>query len=167
MEHANEFCRRLSLLPREKRAGRFYRLPTEAEWEFACRAETTTMYSFGDDESLLIRYAWTEDTGGRTTHPAGTKIPNPFCLHDMHGNVWEWCSDWYAPYPSGGGEVMDPTGADRGSWQQLVLRWQELSVGTPRQGHPVGPSQPQRLTRCLCSVWPVGGAWFESVAYCP
>ena len=114
---AAKFCRKLSELPEEKAAGRAYRLPTEAEWEFACRAGTTTTYSFGEDESLLSRYAWTKDTGGHTTHPAGSKLPNPFGLHDMHGNVVECCSDRYAPYPSGGGAVTDPTGADSGSWR--------------------------------------------------
>ncbi|MDF1845304.1 MAG: SUMF1/EgtB/PvdO family nonheme iron enzyme [Rubripirellula sp.] len=109
---ANEFCRRLSLLPREKRAGWIYRLPTEAEWEFACRAGTTTTYSFGDDESLLGRYAWTEDNSDRKTHPVGTKLANSFGLNDMHGNVWEWCQDWYGDYPSVA--VTDPKGATSG-----------------------------------------------------
>jgi formylglycine-generating enzyme required for sulfatase activity len=110
---ATEFCRRLSLLPREKPAGRVYRLPTEAEWEFACRAGTTTTYSFGDDESLLSRYGWTKDNGGGTTHPVGSKLANPFGLYDVHGNVWEWCQDWYGGYPSFA--VTDPKGAVSGS----------------------------------------------------
>ncbi|MGB0597936.1 MAG: SUMF1/EgtB/PvdO family nonheme iron enzyme [Rubripirellula sp.] len=109
---ATEFCRRLSLLPREKLARRVYRLPTEAEWEFACRAGTTTMYSFGDAESLLNRYGWTKDNGGRATHPVGSKLANPFGLYDMHGNVWEWCSDRYGDYPSDA--VTDPAGVSSG-----------------------------------------------------
>ncbi|MCP4886397.1 MAG: SUMF1/EgtB/PvdO family nonheme iron enzyme [Planctomycetaceae bacterium] len=112
-EDANEFCRRLSLLPREKRAGRVYRLPTQAEWEFACRAGTTTKYSYRDDESLLSSYGWYKENGGGTTHPVGSKIANPFGLHDMHGNVWEWCNDWYGSYPSG--SVTNPVGPESGS----------------------------------------------------
>ncbi|MGB0597930.1 MAG: formylglycine-generating enzyme family protein, partial [Rubripirellula sp.] len=109
---ANEFCRRLSLLPREKRAGRVYRLPTEAEWEFACRAGTTTTSSFGDDESLMSRYAWSGENSGSKPHPVGSKLANPFGLYDMHGNVWEWCQDWHGDYPNFA--ETDPKGAVSG-----------------------------------------------------
>ncbi|MEO2016016.1 MAG: formylglycine-generating enzyme family protein [Fuerstiella sp.] len=114
---AVEFCRKLSSLPEEKAAGFVYRLPTEAEWEYSCRAGTQTAYSFGDSESELGDYAWYGKFGG-TTHPVGGKKPNPWGLYDMHGNVGEWCQDWRGMYPSG--PVTDPTGASSG--QSRVVR---------------------------------------------
>jgi len=115
---AVEFCRKLSALPAEKSAGRVYRLPTEAEWEYACRAGTTTEYSFGNDKSELGEYAWFDGNSDRTTHPVGQKRSNGWGLYDMHGNVWEWCQDWYGDSPSG--SVADPTGPSSGS--DRVLR---------------------------------------------
>jgi formylglycine-generating enzyme required for sulfatase activity len=122
---ATTYCVRLTR--EELPAGRIpqntvYRLPTEAEWEYACRALTSTRFSFGEDleEEALTEHAWYfGNRGARSgTHSVGQKLPNPWGLHDMHGNVWEWCQDWYAPYP--GGRVADPQGAD--SSQYRVFR---------------------------------------------
>jgi formylglycine-generating enzyme required for sulfatase activity len=90
-----------------------YRLPTEAEWEYAARAGTTGAYSFGDDEDSLGRYAWYEGNSGEKTHPVGQKQPNAWGLYDMHGNVYEWVQDWYGNYSSS--SVTDPKGPSSGS----------------------------------------------------
>ncbi len=142
--NASNYCFRLTM--QEQTAGRIpatwrYRLPTEAEWEYACRAGTTTRFSYGDDPGYtqLTNYAWYDENSygtnqpagsfyyvqGRyyTTQPVGLKLPNPWGLYDMHGSLNEWCSDWFTNfYP--GGAVVDPngpaTGTDRvqrsGSW---------------------------------------------------
>lgn len=100
-EEAAEFCRRLSELPQERSARRVYRLPSEAEWEYACRAGSSTAFCFGDDVHRLADYAWYAANSKGVTHPVGSRTPNIWGLHDMHGNVWEWCSDWYSDYPKG------------------------------------------------------------------
>ena len=132
-EDAMAFCRELT--ERERAAGRLpegwhYTLPTEAQWEYACRAGTRTGFSFGDSDADLHRYGnycdrsntdgwdWQDKThtdGHDKTAPVGSFHPNAWGLYDMHGNVWEWCSDWYGDYPSG--SVVDPTGARSGSYR--------------------------------------------------
>lgn len=91
-EQADSFCKKLGKI----KAG-FYRLPTEAEWEYACRAGCQKRFYFGDDPaySQIEQYAWYSENSDSTTHPVGQKKPNSFGLYDTHGNVWEWCRDWY------------------------------------------------------------------------
>ncbi|MGM0488128.1 MAG: formylglycine-generating enzyme family protein [Planctomycetota bacterium] len=113
-EDAVAFCERLS-----EKEGRTYRLPTEAEWEYACRAGTDTAYSFGDDPSELGEYAWFVDNamnvGEQYAHEVGRKRANYFGLYDMHGNVWEWCADWYDSDYYGDSPTEDPSGPTSGS----------------------------------------------------
>ena len=116
-EGAVEFCKKLSELPEEKKAGREYRLPTEAEWEYAYRAGGKTAYSFGESSKSLGDYAWFSGNSNDQTHPVGEKKANAWVLYDMHGNVWEWCSDWYGDYPKGA--VRDPRGPQDGSIRVL------------------------------------------------
>jgi len=113
---AVEFCHKLS-----QRTGQTVRLPSEAEWEYACRAGTTGKYCFGDDESKLGSYAWYWENPEKRTHPVGQKSSNAWGLHDMHGNVFEWCEDIthenYQGAPSDGTAWIN--GGDR---DQKVLR---------------------------------------------
>lgn len=115
---AMRYCSTLS--ERERASGRLpaeyeYRLPSEAEWEYACRAGTTNLYSFGDSTTNASEYAWTSENSNSMTHPIGQKRPNPWGLYDMHGNVWEWTLDWFAPYPAA--DLRDPTGPPEGKYK--------------------------------------------------
>jgi formylglycine-generating enzyme required for sulfatase activity len=120
---ATNYCAKVT--ERERLAGRIapnsaYRLPTEAEWEYACRAWTSTRFSYGDDPGYtnLTNYAWNFDNSGYTTHPVGQKLPNGWGLYDMHGNVFEWCQDWWANNLPGG-LVLDPQGRATGLYHVL------------------------------------------------
>jgi formylglycine-generating enzyme required for sulfatase activity len=119
---ATNYCRLLT--QRELSAGRIsagyqYRLPTEAEWEYACRAGTSTRFYYGDDPSYadLAAHAWCADNSDDQTQPVGQKPPNPWGLYDMCGNVWQWCQDWYGTYP--GGSATDPQGSATGTGRIL------------------------------------------------
>lgn len=117
---ATEFCRKLS-----EKEGRKYRLPTEAEWEYVCRAGTKTLFSFGndkdDDKDRLADYAWFEknawEDDEKFAHIVATRKPNPWGLYDIHGNMWEWCSDRQGDYPTS--QVTDPKGPSSGKYRIL------------------------------------------------
>ncbi|MCL4205616.1 MAG: formylglycine-generating enzyme family protein, partial [Pirellulaceae bacterium] len=112
-DHAEEFCRRLS-----DQEGVTYSLPTEAQWEYACRAGSAGCWCFGNDESLLRQYAWYKENAGKRPHLVGQRKPNAWGLHDMHGNVWECCSDrWDENYyrQFAGQLAVDPHGPTAGS----------------------------------------------------
>ena len=118
-DNAVEFCRRLSESPKEKAEGRVYVLPTEAQWEYACRADSTAVIQTAADpleraseESQLAEYAWINDV---RSHPVGRKCPNGFGLYDMYGNVGEWCQDWYKADYYAKSPTDDPPGPATGS----------------------------------------------------
>ena len=154
-DDAVSFCKKLSEMPEEKAAGRSYRLPTEEEWEYACRAGSTTSYSFGDTAELLGEHAWFGEKDGDKTHPVGEKKPNRWGLYDMHGNVLEWCQDWYADYPPDAS--TDPQGPNGGSFR--VARggswggnrggsWRFDDVGFCRSAHRGGSIPSSRYSTC-------------------
>lgn len=113
-DDADEFCRTLG-----HQEGKTYRLPTEAQWEYACRAGTATTFSFGDSDSALAEHAWFEKNvwlvGLERAQRVRGKRPNAFGLYDMHGNVWEWCRDWYDPHYYAAGPNTDPAGPAAGA----------------------------------------------------
>jgi formylglycine-generating enzyme required for sulfatase activity len=119
---ATNYCARLT--EREQTAGRLpagwvYRLPTEAEWEYASRAGSTNRFSYGEDTDYTQtgNYAWCSANSMNASHAVGGKLPSIWGLYDISGNVWEWCSDWYGVYP--GGNVIDPQGEVSGSGRVL------------------------------------------------
>ena len=139
------------------KTGRFYRLPTEAEWEYACRAGTSSAYSFGDSTEELGEYGWYWDNSNAQYQPVGTKKPNPWGLHDMHGNVWEWTLDRYEPafeaVPGGAGntwvraDALYPRVVRGGSWMDDA---EALRCGARRASESDWKMQDPQLPK---SIW--------------
>lgn len=165
-EDAQQFCAALSALPAEKAAGRVYRLPTECEWEYTCRAGTTTPFHFG--ESLSSKqanfdgsYPYGDAEEGpylQRTCQVGSYPGNAWGLHDMHGNVWEWCADWYTPYREGeqrsdpigsSGEVAGTTTAGTAGQRSAVATGP--AIGTSATGSGLLPEGEQRSDPTGCS----------------
>jgi formylglycine-generating enzyme required for sulfatase activity/predicted Ser/Thr protein kinase len=113
-DDAVEFCRGLSEIPEEKAAGRTYCLPSEAQWEYACRAGSQAKWNFGDEKARLGEYGWSDGNADCRTHRVGQLKANPFGLYDMHGNVWQWCADWYSDKYYAVSPLDDPYGVDSG-----------------------------------------------------
>lgn len=126
---AKAFCDWLS-----KKTGRTVRFPTEAEWEYACRAGSTGKWCFGDDERAVRDYAWYGADSGMQTRPAGQKKPNAWGLYDMHGNVWELVSDWYDEGYYARSPRENPTGPDTGNMR--VRRGDSWTGGVPVPARP-------------------------------
>lgn len=105
-----------------------YRLPTEAEWEYACRAGANADYACGNDRRKLADYAWFTDNAGKKTHPVGQKKPNAWGLYDLHGNVAEWCNDVYDPHYYAASPRVNPRGPDDG--KEYVLRGGAWNAGS-------------------------------------
>ena len=137
-DDAQEFIKKVSAA-----SAQAVRLPTEAEWEYACRAGTSTRYYSGDTENDLKRIAWFASNSNGTTHPVGQKEPNRFGLFDMHGNVWQWCQDWYDVHKAEA--VVDPQGPAQsgavirvvrgGSWNFAPMMCRTVSRDGGFPGH--------------------------------
>jgi len=131
-DDAQAFCQWLS-----KKTGKTVGLPTEAQWEYACRAGSQPRFSFGDRAADLGDYSWYSANSGGMTHPVGRKKPNAWGLFDMHGNAWQWCSDYYGPYVAA--DRTDPLGPKTG--KQRVLRggsWISDGPANCRSAHRSG-----------------------------
>ncbi len=150
---AKMYCKWLSA-----KTGRYYRLPTEAEWEYACRAGTTTPYSFGDDPEQLDDYGWFEGNSDDRYHKVGKKKPNAWGLYDMHGNVAEWCLDQYIPdrYEQLGDQLVEsplaivtrpyPQVVRGGSWiDESTLLRSAARRGSTRDWKSLDPQMPQSI----------------------
>ena len=122
-----------------KQGGKFV-LPSEAQWEYACRAGSKTRFCFGDDEARLGDYAWYAANSGGKPHPVGEKKPNAWGLYDMHGNVWEWCQDWWKNGYYKESPVDDPTGAATGSDRVIRGGGWFFVVGGCRSAYRIGRS---------------------------
>ncbi len=148
-DECQKFLEKLSTRSRP-RGGKF-QLPTEAQWEYACRAGSTTRYCFGDDKAQLGQYAWYAANADDRTHPVGQKKPNAWGLYDMHGNLWEWCADWYD-----GGYYAHSAAND-------LISWTTTSSGRhyayPEASDPAGPSEG------TCRVMR-GGCWDRDATDC-
>ena len=136
-EECQTFCKRLSV-----QAGVSVRLPTEAEWEYACRAGSLSKWNFGDDESRLGTYAWYDGNSSGKTHPCAEKEPNQWGLYDMHGNIWEWCADWFDLKYDSGSSLTNPCGPTFGSHRVLRGGSWGASARTCRSAHR-GKSDPR------------------------
>lgn len=128
-QDAIEFCNRLGNLTEERTAGRRYRLPTEAEWEYASRAGRSTKWFFGDDPSKIGDYAWYKDNGGAKSHPVGQKKPNPWGFYDIYGNVCERISDKYHKNYYSVSPAKDPTGPRQATKSRF-----EYTISVPQAG---------------------------------
>ena len=135
---SQEFISRLS----ERDAVYDYRLPTEAEWEYAARAGTSTEYSFGDDVDQLSDYAWYIDNAEGGTHPVGTKLPNAWGLYDVHGNVWEWTQDRNGKYSRR--KAVDPVGPDKGDGRSMRGGGWGNPARSQRSAHRTGNEEASR-----------------------
>jgi len=155
--NAMYFCKWLS-----KKTGRKYRLPTEAEWEYACRAGTKTAYFFGDDPSKLAEYAWFEQNGEEMTHPVAQKKPNPWGLYDMLGNVREWVFDFYSPNDYAHAPRRNPRGPKTGKVH--VARggaWDS----PPEQLRSAAREFQQDWWRAYDTQWPKSKWWLPEIGF--